>query len=475
MGPGVVDHLPQQLRVLQHGAGEQVVAVEGLSVMVGHEDRGAQAVQQGRLPDVAVGVMDEHAGVHVAVGVDVEIPPPAGDAAAYVLAVVLEVHGEDGLGGADLPDAAVHGRPLPGAGQEGGDRVVAHGHVVEVPDELGAPLHQLVHKLVRADGIQILTGVAGGDAEGQLFLPEDGHGPQYLLIDALPAAAVGGLLEALQTDGGDKVLYTKHIVRKGLVNKGGVGKGEELAVRMLLAQGDQVLFADQWLAAGVDVHVDPKGLALLDDGVDLVKGQVQLVAVLSRPAAGAVEIAGAGGVQKDGPGDVAVVLRPELLLDGPADDVGIEEKVLEGGFQHVVVHVPEDVHDEPVHVVGGVIDDRAEGVPLGLEAVRPGARQLVHPLHQLGQILLGVLLDVVEGCLQPEGGEGFGNHGASPFSICISLSGRFCRKGPASPKGPGCVSKKMLCIFFEKGFASLRAKSTNLEKEPCNCLLFPVE
>ena len=41
--------------------------------------------------------MDEHAGVHIAVGVDVEVAPSAGDAAAHKLAVVLEVHGENGL------------------------------------------------------------------------------------------------------------------------------------------------------------------------------------------------------------------------------------------------------------------------------------------------------------------------------------------------------------------------------------------
>ena len=52
-----------------------------------------------------VGVVDEHAGLHVAGGVDVEIVPAAGDAAAHVLRVVLEVHAEDGLGLPELADA----------------------------------------------------------------------------------------------------------------------------------------------------------------------------------------------------------------------------------------------------------------------------------------------------------------------------------------------------------------------------------
>jgi hypothetical protein len=55
------------------------------------------SLQQGLLADVGVGVVDEHAGIHIAVGVDVEIAAAAGDAAAHILRVVLEVHGEQGL------------------------------------------------------------------------------------------------------------------------------------------------------------------------------------------------------------------------------------------------------------------------------------------------------------------------------------------------------------------------------------------
>ena len=41
--------------------------------------------------------MDENAGLHVACGVDVEVIPAAGNAAADIFAVVLEVHDEKGL------------------------------------------------------------------------------------------------------------------------------------------------------------------------------------------------------------------------------------------------------------------------------------------------------------------------------------------------------------------------------------------
>ena len=77
--------------------------------------RGTSASPAGGSPGcsrVHVGVVDKHAGLHIALGVDVEIPPAAGDAAAHVLRVILEVHGEDGLRAAEGPDVLIHLRAL---------------------------------------------------------------------------------------------------------------------------------------------------------------------------------------------------------------------------------------------------------------------------------------------------------------------------------------------------------------------------
>ena len=46
------DHGPQLLRILQHGTGPEHVLVEGLAIMVGHEDGGLQGVQQRAVADV---------------------------------------------------------------------------------------------------------------------------------------------------------------------------------------------------------------------------------------------------------------------------------------------------------------------------------------------------------------------------------------------------------------------------------------
>ena len=324
---GPFDDLAQPLRVFKHRARAQHVVVERLRVVIGHEDRGAQRVEQADLADVRVGIVDEHTGIDVAVRVDVQVAAAACDASANVFAVVLEVHGEDRLGRADFADAVVHVLALLRAGQQLRCGVVADGHVVEVPDEARAEAADEVDERLRGDGIDVGAGVAGGKAEGQVLVVQDLHGAHGLLIDAVAAPPVGDLLKALQTDGGDEVLHAQHLVGERLVDQRAVGEGEELAVAVLFAQGDQVLFAHERLAAGVDVHVDAHLLALRDDRVDLLEGQVQLVAVLRGPAAGAVQVAGRGRVEQDGPRDVAVVRLAQLLLNGPADDVGVEEEV----------------------------------------------------------------------------------------------------------------------------------------------------
>lgn len=88
VGTGIGDHFPQLLRVLQHGAGAQHVVIKGLPLVISHEDGRLEALQQCFFPDVAVGIVDEHTGVHIAVGIDVQIPASSGDTAAHILSVI---------------------------------------------------------------------------------------------------------------------------------------------------------------------------------------------------------------------------------------------------------------------------------------------------------------------------------------------------------------------------------------------------
>ena len=94
VGTAAANHIAQNLGVLQHRAGTQMVAVEGLALVIFLEQGLLQAFQQALVMDVGTGVMDEYAGLHIAVGVDVSILAAAGDTAVNVLAVVLEVNAE---------------------------------------------------------------------------------------------------------------------------------------------------------------------------------------------------------------------------------------------------------------------------------------------------------------------------------------------------------------------------------------------
>ena len=382
MGASTHHHLPQLFRVFQHRAGAQHVVVEGLSVVIGHEHRPPQAVQQGFFPDVGVGVVDEYAGVHVAVGIDVEITPATGNTPAHILPVILEVQQENGLGVAVVvPHPVVQLLSLLWSRQQLGGGVVAHGHIVEVPGELGPPRHQAVYKVLRTDGFHVGAGVTAGHAEGQLLGLEDVHSMTHLLEYPLSPAAVSGLFEAFHADGGDEVFHPEHLVGECLVNEGGVGKAQKLTIVVLVAQGDQVVPAHHRLPAGIDVDVHSQLLTLGDDAVNLVKAQVQLVAVFRRPTAGAVQVAGRGGIQQNGPGDVAAVFRPGLLLFLPSDQVAVQNEIFKKGPTYPIVDVCPHALDEPVPVVVGILYHSAERGTLVGKTAGAVAGELVHPVH----------------------------------------------------------------------------------------------
>lgn len=67
------NHLAQQLRVFQHGARAQVVLVERLAIVVRHEERRLQDFEQCFFANVGIGIVDEHARVGVAAGVDIQV------------------------------------------------------------------------------------------------------------------------------------------------------------------------------------------------------------------------------------------------------------------------------------------------------------------------------------------------------------------------------------------------------------------
>ena len=158
------------------------------------------------------------------------------------------------------------------------------------------------------------------------MLAEQVHGALDLGVGTLAAAGVGGVLVALGRDSGDEVAHADHVLAERLVDERGVGEAQEDAVRVHLADLDEVVLAHERLAARVDVDVAAELRALVDDGVDVLQREVQGMAVFCRPATGAVQVAGARGVKEDRPGNVAAVLLARLLLHRPCHDVAVHDE-----------------------------------------------------------------------------------------------------------------------------------------------------
>ena len=120
-----------------------------------------------------------------------QVAAAAGDASADILAVVLEVHGEDRLGRADFADAVIHVLALLRVRQELRRGVVADRHIVEIPDEARAEAADVVDIGVGGDGINVRAGVAGRNAERQMLGLKQLHGVGRLFKHAVAATAVG--------------------------------------------------------------------------------------------------------------------------------------------------------------------------------------------------------------------------------------------------------------------------------------------
>ena len=222
------------------------------------------------------------------------------------------------------------------------------------------------------------------------------------VVDAFAAAEIGGLLVAFHRKRRHEVLHALQVVAEFLIDKRAVGEAEEGAFGMRLAELDQVVFAHQGLAARVDVHVGAQLFALADDVVDVFVGEVETVTVVGRPAALAVQVAGARGVEQDGPRDVAVVLLAQFLLLVPTLDAGIIQEVGDQVVHFVGVALLQDAHEHLVDVRVGVAHRLFDGVHLRGEGA---VGERVGDVHQTRQRLFRIGMQNLQGGTNTEIGD----------------------------------------------------------------------
>lgn len=276
-------------------------------------------------------------------------------------------------------------------------RVHANRHIGEEPAEQCALVNHPVKEFLVAYSVNVLACIAAGNTERQLMVAQDFHSLSNLLEGAFAAAGIRRSLCALNADSRNEVADAQHIFCKLVVNQSRVCEAEEHTVVVLLAQFNDVIFTNQRFTAGVDVHVGTHGNALIDDVINLVKRQVQLVAVLSSPAASAVQVAGAGRIQQNCPRHVAAVLFTDNILTLTANQSSVDNEVGEDGLQHVQVNVGVQLFDKFKPVVVRVIDNAVEHGALAL--VHIILIEFVNHVEQFGDIFLRVLTQVAKGFL----------------------------------------------------------------------------
>ena len=271
-------------------------------------------------------------------------------------------------------------------------RVRVDRHVGEEPAEQNALADHPVIESLGADLVDILAGVAAGNTKRQLVVAQDLHRVADLLENALAAACIGALFVALDADGRDKVAHAQHILGELVVDQRAIGEAQEHTVGVVLADLNDVILAHERLAAGVNIHIRAHGRTLVDDVVDLIKAQVELVAVGRRPAARAVQVAAGSRIQQDCPRHIAAILFADFGLLLAADQGCAHDEAGKEALDHLVVHRVQHAHDELIPVALRIVERRMECMARAEEGVV--LIDLVDHIHQLGKILFRILRQI---------------------------------------------------------------------------------
>ena len=137
-------------------------------------------------------------------------------------------------------------------------------------------------------------------------------------------------------------------------------KAKNWQVGVRLAQADDILFAHQRLAAGINIEESAQRRTLADDGIKLLVAHIQLIAVLGGPAADAVQVAGGGGVHQDGPGYATAEFGFVRFLQVFTLEACVHGKIVHERFQLFRIDIMAQVDHILVPVIGRIACDGAD-------------------------------------------------------------------------------------------------------------------
>ena len=218
------------------------------------------------------------------------------------------------------------------------------------------------------------------------------HGLIDLLVGTFATARIRRSLIAFRRDSRNEILDADHLLAELFVDERCIREAEERTIGMSFAELDEILLAHQRLTARVDVDMNAQLFTLRDDRIDIVIGEIERIAIICRPATGAVQVASTGRIEQDGPRNVAFVLLAALLLLGPSKEVRIDDESLQQVIAHLRVDIGHDLHDELIPVV--LLLDRVTD-RLTLAREERFWQKRLERIHDLVDILLWVCKKIV--------------------------------------------------------------------------------
>ena len=259
--------------------------------------------------------MNKYTRIYITICIDMQITASSSYTSSNILAIILEVDAEDRLAAgkaADLAYTLDHVLTLFGIQHQVNVSTIADGHIVEVPVEANTMADEHIHEFIAGNSLVVGGSVADAGTKQQAVHFHDVHSVNNALEHAFAAAAVGGIIQALNGQEESHVADFLDFLAESIVDQSTIGEQVEHGALVLGSQLEQILLAAGRLTAGAHVPVDAQRLALGDDAVHILKAEVQAVAVLGSPAALAMQVAGGGGVKQNDPRHVAIILFAQL-------------------------------------------------------------------------------------------------------------------------------------------------------------------
>lgn len=297
------------LGMIDQGTVDEEVFRKGLPGTDLLKQGGVQGFDERLLLNVVIGEVAKDAGFQVTPGIDMEIFPPSGDTSFSQASIIPEIYHEKRLRRPEMGKPLSYPGPLFRSGHQAEIGIAADGDIMEVPEEDAPLLHQKIDKGIASNRLRISYGLSGGDGEEDPCLFKPLHHQHNPIEVPFPPSFIGLGFHALEADRWHHIAQCNEPLDHLLIDQGAIRIDLKNGVRMLLKKIEEI-GPDKGLSAGNDDKVDAHLIALLDEAIHDLKGELFLSRIRTRITAKAVEIASHRRADEHGIGR----LKPSLLF-----------------------------------------------------------------------------------------------------------------------------------------------------------------